>query len=287
MAVSYDIDPDDPRTWRNHPAPALDSAYGEELKRIGGLNPYGQPVLRIVWGQERRKFHAGEDRILYTDDRLEPVISRTPDAFAVRHRETGERIPLQSYADMLGYDERVWERIWTRGTSSAEFIGQPLWFVEQWKPAEQIDNPATWALNRFGDFEDPATGVTLRGVDIIGEYPSEGRYDAFFVVGEWDGKTRDPFGGKVLKYRPVGWDVIEHVRRMWHTRAHAAPVSFEQQMRDRLAEQEEREARQKAELSDRIRQELLPHKHRFLEFGAMAGYTGSLKNVKDFKRGIK
>jgi hypothetical protein len=277
MAVSFDIDPNDPKTWVNHPAPALDAAYSEELERIGGLNPYGQPVLRFVWGQERRWFFSGEQRIRYTDDRLEPNITRTPDTFAVKNRETGERIPLDSYADMLNYDERAWERILTRGESRAEFIGQPLWFVEQWKPPELIDSPARWNLNRYGDFEDPATGVTLRHIDQLGDYPSEGRYEAFFVVGSWDGKSRDPFNGKVLKYRPVGWDVIEHIRRKWHAREHEKLPSVEQMFTDRWDEQEAKEAKLKADLADRIRQELLPHKHRFLEFGSRVSVPSNFK----------
>lgn len=45
-----DYDEEDHATWTVMEAPPVDRAWEEQLTRIAGLNPFGKPMLRWVWG---------------------------------------------------------------------------------------------------------------------------------------------------------------------------------------------------------------------------------------------
>ena len=143
------------------------------------------------------------------------------------------------------------------------------------------DSRAAWERNRYGWFEDPVTKLE-QWRDLLGEYPERGRYDAVFAVGI--PVTTGSFRQRVLKYRPIGWDIIEHVRQLWYRRETEAPKSVEQHVKDRYREQAAKEKAAQDELGERIRSDLWPHKHRFLEFGASALVAPNRKARRNLER---
>jgi hypothetical protein len=76
------LDPRDPRTWVNIPAPDDTSEIQAELSRIGNLNKFGQPNFIIVWAQEYRTWDLGRMRIHFDDENI-PAIHH-PVRYAVR-----------------------------------------------------------------------------------------------------------------------------------------------------------------------------------------------------------
>lgn len=76
------LDPQDPKTWINIPAPDDTTAIQAELTRIGELNRYGRPNFIIIWAQEYRTFDLGRNRIHF-DEQLIDAIHR-PVRWAVR-----------------------------------------------------------------------------------------------------------------------------------------------------------------------------------------------------------
>jgi len=186
------VHPEKPSTWRNHPAPYLEPNLVQQLTRIGGLNLYGESILRFVWGQARVQFRRGKERLLYVDERIEAIkhsvhlLKRpliTDAAGRVSHWETKQvgRAP-SVVPEGWCYEEKL---------ASVEFIGKQMWFVEQWyPPIVNLPNgetflpfgtPAQWERDRYEDWEDPEIGF-VKNCDVLGPFPSRGRYTAVMCV---------------------------------------------------------------------------------------------------------
>lgn len=67
------LDPKDPKTWINHDPP-VDEALQAELTRVGGTVPAGgyagQPIYKLVFGQQHKEFIGGKKRLFFRDSRI-------------------------------------------------------------------------------------------------------------------------------------------------------------------------------------------------------------------------
>jgi hypothetical protein len=228
--VSYLADPNVRATWKNHAAPYLDPRYQKELTVLGGLNPYGQPNLRFVWGQSEKRFYRGKWRTRYTDDRIPPVQTITD--CRVRTVDGQKEVKVYRNVDEALDDTDFGGVYWQR--HEYEWIGKPLWIVEQWWPIELYgDTRETWESRRYKDVDDFELGHCPR-LDMIGEFPSEGVYDWVFSVGKHVGNTEE--GLAVFDYRPISDDIMEDVKRRLREREKAPIVAdaaqIEQELRD-------------------------------------------------------
>lgn len=189
------VNPYSKDSWYNHPAPRLPECMVEELLKIGGRVPSGEfvgkPVLVFEWGQEAMAFRCGKMRLKYVDTRIPAQETRRHflwrSTTELDHLDRGTGLPVyKKEIQMLKgsnppdvipagwfYQEEIPELTW---------IGQQLFYISQWKPAEMLGSEEMWEANRYDMWEDPETGKEER-TDMVGPFPRAGRYEPIFVIG--------------------------------------------------------------------------------------------------------
>lgn len=190
------VNPYSKDTWANHPAPRLPEWMRDELLKIGGKVPSGeyagQPVLIFEWGQEAMAFRCGRMRLKYVDTRIPAqerkrhFLWRPTKELDHLDRATGLPVFKKEVRAIEGpnvpavipagwfYHEDIPELTW---------IGQQVFYVSQWKPAEMLGSEEMWELNRYELWEDPETGREAM-TDMVGPFPRGGRYEPVFVIAQ-------------------------------------------------------------------------------------------------------
>jgi len=110
------------KTLENRPAPKYPAWVDKYLLKLGGRTDYGDPYLRIVWGQEERIYYCGEMRMKYLA------------ASAIV--KTGQQFNPQTLLI-----EPVYVRV---------DIGKDRFYVEEWWPPELLKKG--WDTNEMGAF---------------------------------------------------------------------------------------------------------------------------------------
>lgn len=179
---------------RNHPPPQDPRPWQERLTKLGGLNDHGEPILKLVWAQTATKWFRGKRRIKYRD------MNRS----VVRH-ETYRRVnggKERSYPDRAAALKDIWPGSVIQVKVDYEWIGKPLWAIEQWFPPDYMgDTPESWEKNRWKEVNDEEMGHVAR-CDMLGPYPRNGYYDVCVWVGEHRGEFT-PAGQHVLHFQPL------------------------------------------------------------------------------------
>jgi len=235
-----------PETWRNLPGPDL-SDFNRALEERFGYADSGRPHLRAVWGQEETRFWRGKERLKYIDTRIPPrethvhllkrmvgveeerVVTRVFGSAEGELDVTTRMVPVWE-TQALDEEPVVIPEGWLYEKKvRLEYIGEQLVVIEQFIPPHIVgrgDTPESWERQRYGDWEDPEEGL-IRNCDLIGPFPSEGRYEGVTFVGEpydypyfvtdlaWDERSRDfvevkrQMTGKHLKFRMPDAETIE------------------------------------------------------------------------------
>lgn len=214
----------------NSPAPDLDPKFQRKLTEIGGLNPFGEPNLKLVWGMTAKKWFRGKLRTKYVNSRV-PVQERQ--TFT---RYKGKKVQKYATLDMALDGEKDFPGSLFRLQTDYEWIGEALWIVEQWHPAEQYARTeADHERFRWRPVENDREMGNIARCDMLGPYPSRGFYEMTIKVARWDGENYSD-GTPVLHYREMGTDVIDDIERRIHARE-KAPVqgNIDQIHRDDLA----------------------------------------------------
>ena len=120
-----------------------------ELALAGGLNRFGEPMFRVVWGYNRIVPMTGQweqwEKVLYTlTDKL------------TGHTESREQIRLVSSV------------VETRQVP--KYLPANCWHLEKWCPPEDYGSPELWRKQG----EEIIAGMT---VDTTGEFPARGEYE--------------------------------------------------------------------------------------------------------------
>lgn len=128
--------------------------FQRELTAIGGVNPFGRPVLRVVDGRREEKWEGGGWVLKY------PVITNRRQGFEYRDDE-GRTQFVEDPADV------------PRGKLCVDAFrqdehGEEVYIVERWRSAE--------FLASTGRFDD-SLRRDEEGSELIRERPSEGHYD--------------------------------------------------------------------------------------------------------------
>lgn len=235
------VNPYSKGTWFNHAAPRLPQWMHDELVKIGGYVPSGEymgrPILAFAWGQEAMAFRCGRMRLKYVDGRIPAqetrrhYLWRTTSELDHLDRETGLPVFKIERRDLVDtnppaiipagwfYQEEIPELTW---------IGQQLWYIEQWKPAEMLGSEEMWKANRYDLWEDPETGKEAM-TDMVGPFPGGGRYEPVFMVAEHrrallmkpDSFLEDKHAlveKDVMCYTEPTKEHIESVRKAWRER---------------------------------------------------------------------
>lgn len=234
------LDPNNESSWRNEPAPLLDPSFHAALREIGGLNTFGLPNLRIVWGQEHRTFQRGKPRLRYVDRRI-PAIEHTRHVLKrpLTFDATGRALSFERkvFSDQPKVVPKGW--LYELELESVEFIGDQLFYVEQWVPPDLLgDTPQSWETLRYEDWEDPEIGL-VRHCDVLGPFPSEGQYRDVFAVGEpyvypTFTESGEGYEGEYLRFRMPGADTLEALREKMFRRENEVLPSAAQRSKDRF-----------------------------------------------------
>lgn len=198
------VDPNNPKTWENWPAPPLPEGIEAEVTKRFGRRDCGCPNVRFAWGQTRLQFQRGKMRLLYVDQRIPAVetarhtlkkllyveqvkeyVSTDPETgemtfieidkphFEVQKFKTLEEVPQVIPADWY-YDLEP---------PALEWIGERLWWIERFKPPHLIAGGLdAWERERWEVWDDPELGKEAL-TDVLGPFPANGRYETCGVVG--------------------------------------------------------------------------------------------------------
>ncbi len=217
---------------KNTAAPPLSSKFQNGLIKIAGRNKYGQPNVRLVWGQSIRRFAYGKERMTY----LHAVAT-------LEHKKADYETGLIICEHEL-YD-----------------IGIPLWFIEEWWPPEIAC--AGWDANRW-DWE------AFTKIDALGPPPIRGMYCQMLrVEGAPDPFGIEPYTYRAPDAETLEW-VKELVwRREQAKRTHSAEEmapaeEVAKKVRAAYQEYAEAEIKQATMIKDRIKSSLAPHIHRLM-----------------------
>jgi hypothetical protein len=170
------------------------------LEVAGGLNPFGEPNFRVVWGY----------------DRIVPI--------------TGEWQEFEQFVATLrdkvtGYTESRPVTRLKRSVIETRYLPKYLpancWHLEMWRPPEEYGTPEEWRKQG----EEVIQGLT---VDCSGPYPSRGEYELCYPLTS-DGTSQ----GETI---PLVMDVVSEIVRMIKYGRHA----FTMQQRKAAIEQRER-----------------------------------------------
>src|SRR5207253_1598320 len=144
----------------------LAERFREELIKIGGWNIFGYPILRWAWGQTTFHFAYGKERLLYRDDRIPPLEIHAHVLKKIAYIKT-KRIHDQKLGKFVVKEEPVWQErhvpeepkiipqgwLYEKVLTHLEFIGEQLWYIEQWKPPEHFGSKLKWDRMRYGQWD--------------------------------------------------------------------------------------------------------------------------------------
>jgi len=248
----------------NESAPAgVKERWQPELDEVWGLNPFGGPMLRLVWMQREMIFHREKWILKY------PCVH------------------TKGKTTIVGYEP-------------AKTIGVPRWGIEQWVgPGIACQD---WGKHATEMRYDPKLGI-FREVDVLGEVPSKGLYqDAFWVcaihsteIGQYNKKRMARCCLERLKQGKKCYGLIGQgnedqgyrepdERDILHMALYKAALGndplakygydeqpprelIEQDIRDSLRKMKGDEEARTALFEDLVRQEAIPHAKRLLGEG--------------------
>lgn len=146
-----------------------------ELRIAGGLNPFGKPLFRVVWGY----------------DRIVPIHGEWQDFEQFQAKLTDKKT---GYSETRHFTKLVRSVIETRHVP--KYLPANCWHLEMWRPAEEYGSPENWRKQG----EEVMQGLT---VDTSGPYPHEGEYELCYPLTH-DGTS----GGQAL---PLVADVVAEI----------------------------------------------------------------------------
>lgn len=222
-------------------------SFQRELTAIGGLNLRGEPILRVVRGDQEMKFACGQMIPKY----FVPggAVVTIDKVFRKRH------IFLSKVVKPCTREEaqQIWERsqnldpanLWMSETYDKATVSPTArqgYFVEQYYPPEKIkDTPEEWEKHRYQMFSLHETRPQ-KMTDMIGPFPREGVYENFVEGEELDSK------------------LLEKVRRAWDRRNRWHQVKSDDLMvKDVFEAHQARADEDESEADQMLRNAILPH----------------------------
>lgn len=200
----YEYDEHDESTWCYKTPPSIPSDFQSELTLLGGINKFGKPNLRVVWGGTQ------ESDKSYEKGRLKYSCGYSPiNVAGYRYQKDGEW-HFTTNVDDLDQSFLILPAV------EQEELGLLRFVIEQWVSAEQLAADARFQ-KRYdaGDLEP-----TLRS------FPREGVYDTYLIVENQEGK-----------FRQLDKDVLTYIKKKLQYDA----KSLHEKEADSLALQEQAE----------------------------------------------
>lgn len=243
-------------------APEVSALFTKALARLGGLNRFGAPYWRVVWGGTATKFLLGDTRLKYPT-RIEKSVHHWEEVTTDEH---GGVQVLRTFP--AGTTDTVKSDYLLRPVFQIVEEGDPFWMLEYWHAPERC--LPGWNLKRYvwkhGDrysvMPPPAYDAHLwERVDALGDPPLRGQY-------RLHKKLCTPEG----KFLPLDQNVLEYVVRIIAAYAQdndgtSPDLPMSDRMLDRLAieDRDLDERKEQAEYAREIafRENVIaPHIHR-------------------------
>lgn len=124
------------------------------LRVAGGVNPFGDPMFKVVWGY----------------DRIVPIHGEWQEFEKMRATLTDKNTGYSGFRDFIRLKRSVIE---TRHVP--KYLPGNCWHLEMWRPAEEYGSPEEW--KKLG--EEVIQGLT---VDTSGPYPERGEYELCYPL---------------------------------------------------------------------------------------------------------
>lgn len=235
-------------TVQTIPVPSLPVSVQEAINRITGLNPHGEPIVRLEWGGIEVK------QIPYGEAPKYPRPSTTPEEVFNGWDEVHQngkrffhpasvKVPDVSVKSLL---VARWEL-----RSQAD----PCWYLAEWVPGSRFGSPEQWNDHRY---QADATGVML---DLLGPYPSRGRYEGLMRLVTTEGDLLQPDDSRVLELVRRYWALAQNVEMRRHWLEEMPESEKRQGMREMLATMEEEQRQKIQAFREGIRDRVKTYKH--------------------------
>lgn len=170
----------------------------EQLRLAGGINPFGEPLFRVVWGYDRIVPLHGEWQEF---EQFMVKITAVPADIKPAPGEPEVLIP-KNLGIVAGDSQTRLVTKLKRSVIETRFVPKYLpgncWHLEMWRPPEEYGTPEQWSK----------AGVEVLGlltVDTAGPYPARGEYELCYPLTHDGTNQGDPLP-------LVGEVVIELVR---------------------------------------------------------------------------
>jgi hypothetical protein len=150
----------------------------EELKLAGGLNRFGEPMFRVIWGFNR-------------------IVPMSGEWQEWEHSTAALVDKLTGFSQSRPVIRLVRSVIETR--FEPKYLPANCWHLEKWCPPEEYGSPEVWRKQG----EEVVQGLT---VDTAGEFPSRGEYELVMPL-----TTDFTYDGKPL---PLSSTLVGELARM-------------------------------------------------------------------------
>lgn len=216
---------EDESTWVVIAAPPVDPSFQAGLKEIAGLNPYEQPILRLVWGGTHRDEQDPAGGLKYWLCDTPPVLK------GFEYQDNGNTVRVKTLAEVptnilmtipkyesVELGERRWKiEIWhsplflersgryseTHDTGDSEITISCRGCGGQMRPTGREDERV---CIECGSRRQSIVEIReIKNEQLLKEIPSSGVYDHFMTL-----QT------KAGKYHAADDEALEGVRRLWN-----------------------------------------------------------------------
>jgi hypothetical protein len=173
----------------------------DELTLVGGVNRFGEPNFRVVWGYNRIVPISGEWQEF---EQYKVKIKAVP--IDIKTLIGEPLIPVPPKLGIVAGDSS--ERIVTKLKSSVietryvpKYLPANCWHLEMWRPPEEYGSPEQWKT----------AGIEHLGmltIDTAGEYPVHGEYELCYPLTS-DGTSH---GQPIPLVRSVVSEIVKMIR---------------------------------------------------------------------------
>lgn len=211
-------------TLENVKPPSYAKWIDKYLVKLGGLNPYKKPHLKLVWGCEQRRFYKGECD-------FHGVCA----GMRITHLAATAVVKMgQSFNKETGVIETVFAHV---------DIGKPRWYLYEW-----------WSPSLLAPGWDS---------EVLGLFPSQGAWRQVLTIETPDCKYRHP-DKETMDWVAQMWQERQKARATHNADEPMPTTLLQWELEKQHALTLEAEEKKKQQLEDRFKSLLAPHVKRLM-----------------------
>lgn len=237
-----------------HARPYLDRRLIKRLSRMFGKNERNEPLVTLEWGGTAMRFLAGMWRPKYQRFYGKP---RKMLVNWLENDRNGQYFKIHPPSKVAPIPNLAGHMILPLVEEHDEC--DPYWYLVEWLPPEKLgDTPQGWEAKRY-------LNVGNKRIDMIGEFPSNGRYQPVMKLADENGEFLSSDDGRIMNLVEGYKNVRDECdKRKGHWREYLSQTELEQIARDSLYAIQKQKEREQAELREIIANEIAPVAHKIL-----------------------